>query len=267
MWSELPTTEQFQAAVEASFAAWETVDPTTGLGTSLRFAADLDTEIWDDPGDFGSPGSFVGVNYGAEIDLVAETPHLGSFYVASVIFFVDLSSANRMTLTSGTTNYPGFAISGADVRINPTYSYTLDYFQLVLTHEIGHAIGVMDANLFPGPIGINSLFLDDDYDGSSSATALATLTNSFALEIDPFDPDSTPLLRIDDSLDSDHGLAAPGVEILMEAPFDLSLQLRNPVLQNDDFAARQFLYPFVVPEPMLAALLALAGAFGLTRGR
>jgi hypothetical protein len=268
-WSQVPTAEAFQGAVEAAFAAWQAVDPATGLGTSLDFVADLDTEIWDDPGNPQIPGSYVGVNYGAEIDLIAETPHLGPGYAASVIFFVDLSSANKLTLTSGTTNYDGIAISGADIRINPDIIYTLDYFQILLTHEIGHAIGITDAEVYPGlQLPINSPFFDDDFDGTSGATALATLTNSFALLIDPYDPESTPLLQIADDLFEDPGLLTPGVDILMESSFNPSLASRIPALQNDDFAARQFLYPFVLPEPGVVALLALAGAaLGLRRAR
>jgi hypothetical protein len=269
-WSDVPSAEAFRGAVEAAFAAWESVDPATGLGTSLEFVADLDTEIWDDPGNPQIPGSFTGVNYGAEIDLIAETPHLGPAYGASVVFFVDLSSAGRLSLTSGTTNYDGIALSGADIRINPALVYTLDFFQILLTHEIGHAIGITDAEIYPGlQLAINSPFFDDDFDGTSSATALATLTNSFALEIDPYDPDSTPLLRIADDLFEDPGLLTPGVDLLMESNLNTALGSRNPVLQHDDFAARQFLYPFLLPEPGLSVMVALAGAAGLAlrRGR
>jgi hypothetical protein len=263
-WSSVPSVDAFQSAVEAAFAAWESVDPVTGLGTSVHFVPDLATEAWDDPGDYG----YLGVNSGAEIDLFAETPHLGPGYGASVIFFVDPSSVNDITLTSGAAGYTGVAISGADVRINPAFEYSLDWFQLLLTHEIGHTIGITDADVLPGTLGINSPFLDDDYDGTSSATALATLTNSFALEIDPFDPDATPLLRVPSDLNDDPGLGTPGVHVLMETDFDFDLLFEHPPLQNDDYAARQFLYP--VPEPAQGGLVALAAALlarRLRRGR
>ena len=263
-WTSVPTVAEFQGAVEAAFAAWESVDPVTGLGTSLRFVEDLATEISDDPGDPSNPGSFTGVNYGAEIDLIAETPHLGPGYGGSVIFFLHLASANDITLTSGTTGYAGFAISGADVRINPAFVYSLDWFQILLTHELGHAIGLTDADVFPGMV--NSSFLDDDYDGTSSATALATLTNSFALEIDPFDPVSTPLIQVPGDLNGDPGLGTFGVNVLMETDFDFSLALQDPPLQNDDYAGRQYLYP--VPEPALGNLFGLAlGALAVSLSR
>ena len=101
--------------------------------------------------------------------------------------------------------------------------------------------------MYPGVDGANSKFFDDDYDGSSSASALATLTNSFALAIDPYDPDNSPLLRIADDLFSDPGVLTPGVDILMESSFNYELANAATALQNDDFAGRQFLYP--VPEP------------------
>lgn len=44
----------------------------------------------------------------------------------------------------------------------------------------------------------DSRFYDDNYDGSSPATALATLTNSFAHLIDPFDPDNSSALGLYD---------------------------------------------------------------------
>ncbi len=264
-WTTVPTVAEFQSAVEQAFAAWTATDPQTGLGTSLSFVADLSTPAVDEPGDLGNPLSFLGLNDGAEIDLFADTPHLGPAYGASVIFFADPASLNSLTLTSGTTGYAGVAISGADVRINPDFVYGLDEFRILLTHEIGHTIGFTDADVFPGPLGINSAYFDDDYDGTNSATALATLTNSFALEIDPFDPDSTPLIRVSGDLNGDPGLDTPGVDVLMETQFNFALALANPPLQNDDFAGRHFLYP--VPEPGTFGLLGLGlGALGWLRG-
>ncbi len=257
-WSTVPTALDFQAAVEGAFSAWEAVDPATGLDTSLHFVADLGTLAVDEPSDPNNVGSALGLNDGAEIDIFAETPHfLGA--VGSAIVFVELPSFRDITLTSGVSGYDGLAISGADIRIDPAFTFSsLDEFRILLTHEIGHAIGLADVEVFGGSFGTNSSFLDDDFDGSSSATALATLTNSFALLIDPFDPDATLLLRFASDLYDDPGLLTPGVDILMESFFNWDLAFANTSLQNDDFAGRQFLYP--VPEPAAVALLALAVA-------
>jgi hypothetical protein len=171
-------------------------------------------------------------------------------------------SAQNVTLTSGTTGYRGFASSGADIRMDPGYTWGIEVFQYVLTHEIGHAIGFADFQQYPGAGGAFSPFLDDDYDGTSSETALATFTNSFALEIDPFDPDNSPLLEIHSPLSGDPGLATSGVHMMMEEAYFISS------MSNNEFAGRQFLYP--VPEPALGGLAALAAAAlapSLRRGR
>jgi hypothetical protein len=79
--------------------------------------------------------------------------------------------SGNLKLTSGTTNYPGFAISGADItfNINPQAQYTLTSFRTILTHEIGHALGLADVDVTSGPAGT---FIDDNYLGTTSQTAL-----------------------------------------------------------------------------------------------
>src|SRR5690606_26303844 len=65
-WTEVPSVEAFQEAVELAFAAWTTIDPATGLHAAFSFVLDLDTPV------VGS-GTFLGLNLnGAEIDLLAE---------------------------------------------------------------------------------------------------------------------------------------------------------------------------------------------------
>lgn len=253
-----PTGEELRAAIERAFEHWTVIDPATGLSAAFHFVEDLATPTVDAAGIPDLPPTFLGLNPGAEIDILAETPHSGPGFAASVVFFVD-SAADDLTLSSGTTDYPGFAISGADIRINPVIAWPLGGFEALLTHEIGHALGLADLEA-PAIPGSTSGFLDDDYDPSSSASALATLTNSFSSQIDPFDPEASPLLSYSGDLNADPGIDTPGVRMLMESEGYLEVRHEDPVLQNDDFAARQFLYPVVVPEPRVGAMLGVGSA-------
>jgi len=260
MWlaGNVPSEEAFAAAIARAFEHWTIVDPETALPAAFYFVEDLATTAIDVPGNPHNPNSFLGLNAGAEIDIFAETPHAGSSFAASVQFFVD-TVEDDLTLTSGTTNYPGLAISGVDIRINPAFVWSLNAFEVLLTHEIGHAIGLADleASSIAGSV---SAFLDDDYDPTSSASALATLTNSFALSIDPLDPDTSSLQSFVPDLATDPGLETAGVRLLMESDGIFDLLGADPVLQNDEFAGRQFLYPVPVPEPDSGAMLMLGFA-------
>ena len=259
-----PTAEAFEAAIGRAFEHWTVVDPASGLPGGFHFVADLATTAVDSPGQLGLPATFLGANPGAEIDLFAEVPHAGPTFGASVIFFTD-PAAHDLTLTSGTTGYAGFAISGADIRINPGLVWSLRGFEVLLTHEIGHALGLADLEAQTTP-GVVSAFLDDDYDPTTSETALATLTNSFASTIDPLDPDATSSLQVfGPSLVGDPGLSTAGVTLLMETNGIFDLLYTDRKLQNDEFAGRQFLYPVVVPEPNLGLLVAI-GVIGLVAG-
>lgn len=68
-----PTTEDFAAAIGRAFEHWTLVDPETGLPGAVYFVEDLATPAVDAPGTRGLPGSFIGVNRRAEIDLFAES--------------------------------------------------------------------------------------------------------------------------------------------------------------------------------------------------
>ena len=249
-----PSDADFEAAVVRAFENWTIVDPATGLPAGFHFVPDLATAVVDQRAIPGNPNSILGLNAGAEIDVFVATPHAGSEFAASVIFYVDTTS-DDLTLTSGTTGYAGLAISGADIRINPLYSWPLSGFEALLTHEIGHALGLADLEA-PTAAGATSAFLDDDYDPASSVTAAATLTNSFALAIDPLDPDGSLLQAFPGNLNSDPGLDSAGVTLLMESEGYLDVRFDDPILQNDEFAARQFLYPVVVPEPAAGGMIA-----------
>jgi len=264
-WSgAVPAVVDFRSAVEQAFTAWESVDPVTGLGTDLSFVSDLNTTV------VGTRG-FGNVNIrGAEIDLLAG--NAGDNDPRAVTYFDAVN--DNVTLTSGTTNYArSSAISGADISINNNSGafYTLDFFRRLLTHEIGHAIGLGDVEDANG----RRKFIDDNYDPTSPATARATLTNSWALLVNPLNPRLSPGLSIYSVADSNPGIDTGGVDILMESN-GLGIAPGNPVtalvpLKNDDYGTRQFLYPSFlhptflassIPEPS-TCVLALFGLLGL----
>ena len=268
-WQSTPTVAQFQTAVQQAFDAWAHVDPVSGFGSSLSFVPDLSTAV------IGSNIGAGGLDArGAEIDLFGSTDagfwNPGNSGTQGETRFGAIAST--VTLTSGTANYAGSsAIDGADIIINsnPQAIYTLDLFRRLLTHEIGHTIGLGDVegSINPGA------FIDDNFNGASSATALATLTNSWASLVNPLNPGASPLARYTVPF-SDPGTTTPGVNILMESN-GLGIAAGDPVtnlfpLANDDYGTRQFLYPFV-PEPgtltlAVVGVVVLAG-YARRRGR
>jgi hypothetical protein len=254
-WSALPSVADFQLAVEQAFGAWAVVDPATGLGTALNFVADFGTPV------VGTGTGGINTN-GAEIDLLAAIDanswNPGDPGQRGESFFNAV--AGPVTLTSGVGGYAAGAISGADITLNsnPQAQYSLDVFRLLLTHEIGHALGLADVDVQSGPAGN---FIDDNYNGATSATALATLTNSWAGLVNPFNPALSPLFLFTVA-NGDPGFDTPGVNILMESE-GLGGQFGNLFpLTNDDFGGRQFLYPTVgrvdVPEPGVMVMLGAA---------
>ncbi|MGI9456328.1 MAG: hypothetical protein ACR2NU_07180 [Aeoliella sp.] len=254
----VPAVADFQTAVEQAFDAWESDDPATGLTTDLSFVADLGTTVV-------GTSVFGGVDSdGAEIDLLAD--NAGDSGARAVTFFNAVS--DNVTLTSGTANYAGsFAISGADISMNNNNgaAYTLDFFRRLLTHEIGHAIGLGDVENADDSME----FIDDNYDGTNSATALATLTNSWALKVNPLNPAASIGLSLFQVNDANPGIDTPGVDILMESS-GLGIATGNPItelvpLKNDDYGTRQFLYPSVIPEPA-TSVLAVLGMIGFVIG-
>jgi hypothetical protein len=107
-------------------------------------------------------------------------------------------------------------------------------------------------------------------DLTDSATALATLMNSWAALVDPLNPANSALLSGLTADYADPGTLTPGVNILMESR-GLGGQFGNLTpLTNDDYGTRQFLYPEInpVPESGSIALVALGlGTAWLARRR
>jgi hypothetical protein len=220
-----PTMADFQQAVLDAFNAWTIPDPATGLTSSLSFVPDFGTAVT------------IGTTTGAEIDVMAvDLGDAGTRGVANLSW----AGFENVRLTSG-VDYYGQPINGGDIRINsnPGANYTLPLFRLLLSHEIGHTLGLQDVDISAGPDGI---FIDDNYDGTSNASAAATLTNSFANLIDPYNPGGSPL-QFYTIPNGSPGFDSSGATIMMESNLPGSLIGNLTPLRNDDYAGRQFLYP------------------------
>lgn len=267
-WDVVPSSAAFSTAVQAAFGAWTRVDPVSGFGTDLSFNFDSATAV------AGLTGGGINPN-GAEIDLIATND--ASFWdpgnngLQGEAWFA--GSGLKTTLTSGVANYSfSNAIAGADIYLNnnPGAVYTLDIFRRLLTHEIGHTIGLGDVegDIQPGR------FIDDDFDGTNASTIAATLNNSWAARVNPLDPsNSAGLARY--SIGS--ASTTPGVDLLMESR-GLGIGPGNPIgnldpMTNDEYGTRQFLYPTLAPVPeagtaaLLLAGLAIIGLASHRRAR
>lgn len=275
-WYDVPSVSDFTSAVGQGFDAWTATDPATGRGTSLDFVDDTRNTPVRTGRRFGSTVDIGG----AEIDVVGKDA--GDAGTRAVAFF--FAEFGDVDLTSGSRSYGGAdgggAISGADIHINsnPDAVYSLDIFRRLLTHEIGHALGLGDVEDYFG-LG----FIDDNY---SSDDPVETLTNPWSQLVDVENPANSTLTKFAPGTVANGvpGIDSFGVNILMESE-GLGISFENPAsdpvpLRADDFGGREFLYPArpltdpggdkpddsptpmpVVPVP--ASLPLLLGALGL----
>jgi hypothetical protein len=257
-WSgAVPSTAAFQGAVEQAFNAWTVTDPASNFPTSLRFSyAPSITPI-----GFGT-GTTI---RGAEIDLLARTAtdrwSVGNSTLQGAAN-IDVDPG-PVKLTSGTTNYDAPAIVAADIAINsnPGATYTLDFFRRLLTHEIGHALGLED-------LGIGTVsFIDNNFNAANPA---ATLNDSWTHLVNPLNPSASALNVYSIGAST---FNTSGVNLLMESN-GLGIGSSNPVtnplpLTNDEYGMRQFLYPSLapVPEPHQYALFGIGLALIIAAAR
>lgn len=140
--------------------------------------------------------------------------------------------------------------------------WALSTWRSIFTHEIGHVLGIGDIDLAGGAAAGN--YWDDQ-----AVSTTGHLTNSFASLIDPLDPEGSAGIAkrtFDASLFDSDANDAP--YLLMESNGD-GLAPTPAALDNDTFAARQFLYPVAVPEPgaylYLALVACVAGCVNFLR--
>lgn len=257
-WSSISgLSDGIQVGVETGFA---TDLGATGAEIALFNQAVADAfGAWENPAlqfdiTFDALGVAEGASVGFEIDVFA-VPGSHDVFSGNNFFGlanVDLSFSGDRPLTNG-QSFPGFVISGADIFINIdnvlflgaafelTPSEELAAGQRLLTHEIGHAIGLGHPNS-NNPFGVETNY-DTDDDPLN------------AMIIDPADPFGALIVspNTDDAAIMSNRPCGDPLDAPCPALFFTSLR-------NDDLGGLDALYP--VPEPTTAALFAL-GLFGL----
>jgi hypothetical protein len=223
-----PTQAQLDAAIAAAFSVWDVNSPLSFL--KVNTATVLTNR--------NAAGNDI---LGADIDLFATDI---SPLAETAVYGIRQADGGNVTLTSGPADYPSSTIAAVDIRIDLTGSsgnpWTLPIWTKVLTHEIGHAIGLGDVESNP--------FWDTN----------DTLND--VMTISALDPNNSQNLANKGELGAAKFSA---IDILMESGLGTTpyWNARPNTLANDDIAGRFFLYP--VPEPesymMMLAGLGLLG--------
>jgi hypothetical protein len=201
-----------EAAVSAAFGSWQS--------PALRFDVTFDGGAADGELD------------GAEIDVFAVLSSHPKFVNTGAFFGVtydDWTFRSDRALTNGNV-LPGLVINGADIFIatdrlaavagNFTREQQLSAFQRLMTHEIGHAIGLHHPG--DGP----TINFDSDTDPSN------------AILIDPTDPLAD--IALSPNLDT--------LAVMNNLPSDPNA-LFYTSLRNDDRGGRDVLYPALGATP------------------
>ncbi len=188
-----------------------------------------------------APGLVEGPDSGFEIDVfavpgthpifVANPQAFGGVAIPSISLFADRPFTNG-------TSARGFGITGADIFLNIDFfqllgalpSGRLDVLTRITIHEFGHALGFGHPNE------------STNYDTNSDPLDV--------MQIDPNDPFAglAPSLFVDGETIMSNQPCGPNPTSACPAVFFTSLR-------NDDRAARDVLYPVLVPEASTGSLL------------
>jgi hypothetical protein len=241
------TAQRLTAGVATVFSLWTTADPnlqfragtTVAANTNYNFtnctASSCPLNRLTNP----SATNIIGNNIDIfAYDLGTSNPNFqaGAVTVAYGEQFPVHLTNGFSTNPPGNGLFPSWDIDAVDIGFNTAYSWTLQSFENVLLHELGHALGL-------GDVDLSTRFFDSDNNN---------VTNP---------------IQINQAGDVRQGLNAYVGPLLATNPGNPNLSAdgnivmcsgcpnRPATLMNDDIGGIRFLYP--VPEPATLALLGI----------